>query len=117
VQAWRAALESKGLAPGERESEAVRNSEACFMHAGAAFVSAADLRNGGEPRPLPDPRHGEILSALLERGVREDRARKLLLAAEISRVLAASAAWACKPALTLLQYLPRNPHCQHTPAL
>jgi len=50
-----------------------------ILHAGAAFVSAADLRNGGESRPLPDPRHSEILSALLERGVREDRARKLLL--------------------------------------
>ena len=50
-----------------------------IMHAGAAFVSAADLRGAGEPRALPDPRHSEILTALLQRGVREDRARKLLL--------------------------------------
>jgi len=51
-----------------------------IMHAGAAFVSAADLRSGGEPRPLlPDPRHAEIVAALIQRGVREDRARKLLL--------------------------------------
>jgi Replication initiator protein A len=50
-----------------------------IMHAGAAFVSAADLRIGSEPRTLADPRHSEILAALLERGVREDRARKLLL--------------------------------------
>lgn len=49
------------------------------MYAGAAFVSAADLRSGGEPRILADPRHGEILAALLQRGVREDRARRLLL--------------------------------------
>ena len=45
----------------------------------AAFVSASDLRTGGELRPLPDPRHTEIVSALVQRGVREDRARKLLL--------------------------------------
>jgi hypothetical protein len=50
-----------------------------ILHAGAAFVSAADLRSGGEVRPLPDPRGSEILAALVERGVREDRARKLLL--------------------------------------
>ena len=50
-----------------------------IMYAGAAFVSAADLRTSGEVKPLPDPRHGEIVSALVQRGVREDRARKLLL--------------------------------------
>jgi hypothetical protein len=49
------------------------------MYAGAAFVSAADLRSGGETRTLTDPRHSEILTALLQRGVREDRARRLLL--------------------------------------
>ena len=42
-------------------------------------MSASDLRSGGELRPLPDPRHTEIVSALVQRGVREDRARKLLL--------------------------------------
>jgi hypothetical protein len=49
-----------------------------IMNAGAAFVSAADLRSGGEVRSLSDPRHSEILSALVQRAVREDRARKLL---------------------------------------
>ena len=50
------------------------------MHAGPAFVSAADLRLGGGERPaLSNPRHNEILDALIQRGVRQDRARKLLL--------------------------------------
>ena len=35
-----------------------------IMNAGAAFVSAADLRSGSEVRSLSDPRHSEILSAL-----------------------------------------------------
>src|SRR5579871_1800449 len=51
------------------------------LWAGAAFVSAADLRatdNGDAPRILGH-RQNEILQALLERGVREDRARQLLL--------------------------------------
>jgi hypothetical protein len=50
------------------------------MQAGTAFVSAADLRSGSEePRRLSNPRHGEIIAALINRGVREDRARRLLL--------------------------------------
>ena len=50
------------------------------MHAGAAFISAADLRSGGgEPVALLNERHSGILSALIQRGVREDRGRQLLL--------------------------------------
>ena len=50
-----------------------------ILHAGAAFVSASDLRTGGEVRSLADPRHAEVVAALVQRGIREDRARKLLL--------------------------------------
>jgi hypothetical protein len=50
------------------------------MHAGTAFVSSADLRlGGGEPPALSNTRQNEILQALLARGVRQDRARNLLL--------------------------------------
>jgi Replication initiator protein A len=49
------------------------------LQPGPTFVSSADLRAGAEPRALSSPRHAEILEALLGRGVREDRARKLLL--------------------------------------
>ena len=51
-----------------------------LLEAGAAFVSAADLRSGGtEQKGLLSRRHNEIVAALVERGVREDRARQLLL--------------------------------------
>jgi len=50
------------------------------MYAGTAFVSAADLRLGNGDHPaLSDPRRTEIVEALVKRGVRQDRARKLLL--------------------------------------
>jgi hypothetical protein len=50
------------------------------MHAGVAFVSGADLRLGGGEHPaLANPQHNEILQALVQRGVRQDRARNLLL--------------------------------------
>jgi hypothetical protein len=50
------------------------------LQAGAAFVSSADLRSGSpEIRAFLNQRHGEIMAALVERGVREDRARQLLL--------------------------------------
>jgi hypothetical protein len=49
------------------------------LQPGSAFVSTADLRAGAEPRALSSPRDARILEALLSRGVREDRARKLLL--------------------------------------
>jgi hypothetical protein len=50
------------------------------MYAGTAFVSAADLRlPNGERQALSNPRYNEILEALLKRGVRQDRARKLIL--------------------------------------
>jgi hypothetical protein len=50
------------------------------LWAGAAFVSAADLRAADHPdgRALLDQRHGEIVAALVARGVREDRARQIL---------------------------------------
>jgi hypothetical protein len=49
------------------------------MYAGSAFLSAADLRlPNGEHQALSDPRHNEILEALVTRGVRQDRARKLI---------------------------------------
>src|ERR1700730_5173507 len=51
-----------------------------LLEAGAAFVSAADLRSGGtEQKGLLSRRHNEIVAALVERGVREDRARRTLL--------------------------------------
>jgi hypothetical protein len=50
------------------------------LYAGAAFVSPADLRlANGEHQALTDPRHNDIVEALVQRGVRQDRARKLLL--------------------------------------
>jgi hypothetical protein len=51
------------------------------LWAGTAFISAADLRSAGVPegRRLLDGRQNGILSALTERGIREDRARQLLL--------------------------------------
>jgi hypothetical protein len=50
------------------------------LWAGTAFVSGADLRanDSDAPRSL-DMRRSEILQALLARGIREDRARQLLL--------------------------------------
>jgi hypothetical protein len=51
-----------------------------MMHAGPAFVSRADLRlGGGEAPALPNAQHNEILQALVQRGVRQDRARNLIL--------------------------------------
>lgn len=51
------------------------------LWAGAAFVSGADLRatDNGEARRILDERQNKILQALVKRGVREDRARQLLL--------------------------------------
>jgi hypothetical protein len=51
------------------------------LWAGAAFLSGADLRasEDGEIRRILDQRQNDILQALLNRGVREDRARQLLL--------------------------------------
>jgi hypothetical protein len=51
------------------------------LWAGSAFVSGADLRatDNGEALRILDQRQDEILQALLQRGIREDRARQLLL--------------------------------------
>ena len=51
------------------------------LWAGSAFVSAADIRAADNPERavLLTARQGEVLRALLERGVREDRARQLLI--------------------------------------
>lgn len=51
------------------------------LWAGSAFVSAADIRAADNPEKgtLLSARQGEILRALVERGVREDRARQLLI--------------------------------------
>jgi hypothetical protein len=51
------------------------------LWAGSAFVSAADIRAAENPERtvLLSARQGEILRALVDRGVREDRARQLLI--------------------------------------
>jgi hypothetical protein len=51
------------------------------LWAGSAFVSAADIRAAENPERaiLLTARQGEVLRALVERGVREDRARQLLI--------------------------------------
>jgi hypothetical protein len=51
------------------------------LWAGSAFVSPADIRAAENPERagLLTARQGEILKALVERGVREDRARQLLI--------------------------------------
>jgi hypothetical protein len=51
------------------------------LWAGRAFVSPADVRvaEGPERLPLMSARENEIVQALVERGVREDRARQLLI--------------------------------------
>jgi len=51
------------------------------LWAGSAFVSAADIRNAENPdrAGLLSARQNELLRALAERGVREDRARQLLI--------------------------------------
>jgi hypothetical protein len=50
------------------------------LQPGTAFVSSSDLRVAGTaPRAILNHRQNEILSALLQRGVREDVTRKLLL--------------------------------------
>ncbi len=51
------------------------------LWAGSAFVSAADIRAAENPEraALLTARQGEILRALVDRGVREDRARQLFI--------------------------------------
>ena len=51
------------------------------LWAGRAFVSAADARAADHPERLPllSAREKEIMKALADRGVREDRARQLLI--------------------------------------
>ncbi len=51
------------------------------LWAGSAFVSSADLRASESPeRPaLLGEKHAEVLRALIDRGVREDRGRQLLI--------------------------------------
>ena len=50
------------------------------MYAGQAFVGRSDLRlGGGEAPALVNPQHNEILQALVQRGVRQDRARNVIL--------------------------------------
>jgi len=51
------------------------------LWAGRAFVSAADLRAADHPERLPllSARENELIQALVDRGVREDRARQLLI--------------------------------------
>jgi hypothetical protein len=52
----------------------------CFW-AGRAFLSSADLRLVDEPAKaaLLDTAQSEVLNSLIERGIREDRARQILL--------------------------------------
>lgn len=49
------------------------------LWAGSAFVSSADLRQVPPPKRLFLADHNEIVKALVDRGVREDKARNLLL--------------------------------------
>ena len=49
------------------------------MWAGNAFVSSADLRQATQAKPLLLPHQNDILKALVEHGVREDKACNLLL--------------------------------------
>lgn len=49
------------------------------LWAGSAFVSSADLRLAAQPKPLLLTDQNEVIQALVERGVREDKARNLLL--------------------------------------
>lgn len=49
------------------------------LWAGSAFVSAADLRLGSQPRTLLPSAQNEAVEALVARGIREDKARQLLL--------------------------------------
>jgi len=49
------------------------------LWAGSSFISSADLRQAVQPRRLPIDDQTEIVQTLIERGVREDKARNLLL--------------------------------------
>lgn len=49
------------------------------LWAGEAFVSSADLRRAAQPRLLQLTDRNEVIQGLVERGVREDKARNLLL--------------------------------------
>jgi hypothetical protein len=49
------------------------------LWAGSAFVSSADLRVKAQPKPLLLADENEIVKAMVERGVREDKARNLLM--------------------------------------
>jgi len=49
------------------------------LWAGAAFVSSADLRLAVQPRHLLPGEHNELVATLVEHGIREDKARQLLL--------------------------------------
>ena len=49
------------------------------LWAGHAFISGADLRLATGRRCLVPGEHNELVTALVERGVREDKARQLLL--------------------------------------
>ena len=49
------------------------------LWAGSAFVSSADLRQNTQPKRLLLADQNEVVKALVDRGVREDKARNLLL--------------------------------------
>lgn len=49
------------------------------LWAGNTFVSSADLRHSAQPKRLFATDQNEVVKALLDRGVREDKARNLLL--------------------------------------
>jgi Replication initiator protein A len=64
------------------------------MWAGSAFVSSSDLRMAAQARPLLLPDRSEIVTALVERGVREDKARNLLLNLPADQLVMDQIEWA-----------------------
>lgn len=64
------------------------------MWAGSAFVSSADLRLAANLKPLLLPDQSEVVKALVERGVREDKARNLLLNLPPDQLLMDQIEWA-----------------------
>jgi hypothetical protein len=49
------------------------------LWAGSSFVSSSDLRREAQPKRLPMMDQNEVVKALVDRGVREDKARNVLL--------------------------------------
>lgn len=49
------------------------------LWAGSAFVSSTDLRKTTQPKQRLQPNGNEVVKALVDRGIREDKARNLIL--------------------------------------